>query len=122
MSPRDHYALMWRVQFYGAGLAVIGLGIFVLGALAGEYSVFRWMLLRAGLLFPYGLQVFADAIVWGTVAIVGIMIPRIVFRYCIAARCPKCGGAAPLRVTSPVRYICDQCGFCAATGNWEESA
>jgi hypothetical protein len=102
-------------------LAVIGLVFFLAGALDSQYSVSRWILVRAGFLSPYEVQVLVDGLIFGTFAIACIATPRVAFRYLIPARCPKCDGLSKLRVTSPVRYICQHCGFCAATENWESA-
>jgi hypothetical protein len=119
MSPKAHYALMWRVQCYGIAIAAICLVGFILAALDNRLSLLREALLLAGLQLPNDIQVAASAIFFGALIIVCLAAPRIAFRRFIPARCPQCGGAAYLRVTSPVRYICQNCGHCAATENWE---
>jgi hypothetical protein len=110
---------MWRVQLYGIGIAAICLVGFVLAALHDRLSLLHQALLLAGLQLPYGIEVLVCAIFFGGLMIVSLAAPRVAFRWFIPARCPRCAGTAYLRVTSPVRYLCEQCGHCAATENWE---
>ena len=119
MSPKAHYALMWRVQFYGIGIAAICLVGFILAALDERLSLVHQALLLAGLQVPYEIEVLACAVFFASLIIVCLAAPWIAFRWCIPARCPQCAGTAYLRVVSPVRYICEKCGHCAATEDWE---
>jgi hypothetical protein len=119
MSPKAHYALMWRIQFYGIGIAAICLIGLFLAALDNRFSLLHQALSLGGLEFSYEVQLAASAIFLGSLMVVCLAAPRIAFRRFIPARCPQCGGNAYLRVISPVRYICQNCGHCAATENWE---
>jgi len=118
MSPKAHYALMWRVQFYGIGIAAICLLGFFLAALDKRTSLLHQLLSLGGVTISYEAQLLASAILWSVFVVVSLAAPRIAFRWFIAARCPNCAGTAYLRVVSPVRYLCQTCGHCAATEDW----
>ncbi len=118
MSPKAHYALMWRVQFYGIGIAAICLLGFILAALDNQSSLLYRSLSLIGLQFSYEIQILASGVLFGSLTIVCLIVPRIAFRWFIPARCPQCAAKAYLRVISPVRYICQNCGHCAATEDW----
>jgi hypothetical protein len=110
---------MWRIQVYGMCIAVICLLGLILAALDNRASLLYRAFSLAGLQFTYETQVLASAVLFGGVMIVCLAAPRIAFRRFIPARCPHCAGNAYLRVISPVRYICQSCGHCAATETWE---
>lgn len=46
----------------------------------------------------------------------GYVVPALVLRYVIPARCPECLGAARLEGSRPVAYRCTKCGHVHRTG------
>ncbi len=57
-------------------------------------------------------QLWLAGLVFLTAVVMGVMIPRTVFRHLVPARCdrPECQGAAFPRGSDPIIYVCRRCG------------
>jgi len=53
------------------------------------------------------------------VFILGYFIPRLLFKYIIPAKCPKCGGRSIFHGGRPVTYNCRACGYVHTTKAFE---
>jgi hypothetical protein len=59
-------------------------------------------------------------------AIGGLAAGQLLMRYCVPARCPKCGGRAYYKGGRPITYCCRDCRYVHATsvsdskGGWGE--
>ncbi len=51
--------------------------------------------------------------------ILGYLMPRLVMKYVISARCPQCGGGARFRGGRPISYVCRECGHDHQTNVYE---
>lgn len=65
-----------------------------------------------------GVSVAEGATFFG-LFILGLLVPRAVFRHFIAATCPDCHGRAFPKGTKPIVYVCRSCGRSYPTELWE---
>jgi hypothetical protein len=83
-----------------------------------------WLHLTLALITQYGgavgsfavaLRAFMAGKIHGTVVVgafvLGYLIPRLLFKYGIPAKCPRCGGRSYWRGNRPVSYLCITCDF-----------
>jgi hypothetical protein len=102
MSVRFHLFLMIFCEF--AGFLVGGILVVYLFVTSG------------GLHFR-----FLQIVTFFAIILVGTMIPRLVFRNLIPAKCPACGEKAYAQGANPVRYVCRSCGHREDTAVFEDT-
>ena len=91
----------------------------------GEFGGFAVGAIGAIAIFmtrPGGMVMWQAAVVMGVLVLVCVMLPRIVFRRLISARCPEpeCGGPSYPEGSAPISYVCRRCEHRHET-NWSEN-
>jgi hypothetical protein len=83
--------------------------LYILGTMAGFLGG-PWLIMSATRHLSALPHWFPAPVAFLGSAVVGLMATRLIFRYLILGRCPKCGGGAMVHGGRPITYHCQACG------------